>query len=45
MRIARGLFSYQMFFVVEPQPSLEYLLQSARDHSVIRRERPRAALR
>jgi glycosyltransferase involved in cell wall biosynthesis len=45
MRIARGLFSYQMFFVVEPQPSLEYLLQSARDHAVIRRERPRAALR
>jgi len=45
MRIARGLFSYQMFFVVEPQPSLEYLLQSAQDHSVIRRERPRAALR
>jgi glycosyltransferase involved in cell wall biosynthesis len=45
MRVARGLFSYQMFFVVEPQPSLEYLLQSAQDHSVIRRDQPRAALR
>jgi glycosyltransferase involved in cell wall biosynthesis len=45
MRFARGLFSYQMFFVVEPQPSLEYLLQSAQDHSVIRGEQPRAALR
>ena len=33
VRIARGLFSYQMFFVVEPLPSLEYLLQTARDES------------
>jgi hypothetical protein len=45
MRIARGLFSYQMFFVVEPQPSLEYLLQSAQDHSVVRAEQRRAASR
>ncbi len=44
MWIARGLFSYQMFFVVEPQPSLEYLLQSAQDHSEIRRDQPRAAI-
>jgi 2-polyprenyl-3-methyl-5-hydroxy-6-metoxy-1,4-benzoquinol methylase len=37
-RIARGLFSYQMFFVVEPIPSLEYLLQEAFDQSAIRAE-------
>jgi len=29
IRIARGLFSYQMFFVVEPLPSLEHLLREA----------------
>jgi hypothetical protein len=34
-----------MFFVVEPQPSLEYLLQSAQDHSVVRAEQRRAASR
>ncbi len=38
VRIARGLFSYQMFFVVEPLPSLEYLLQTARDESAVRSE-------
>ena len=38
MRVARGLFSYQMFFVVEPLPSLEYLLQAARDESAARSE-------
>ena len=43
VRIARGLFSYQMFFIVEPQPSLEYLLQSAQDESATRREQPRVA--
>jgi glycosyltransferase involved in cell wall biosynthesis/2-polyprenyl-3-methyl-5-hydroxy-6-metoxy-1,4-benzoquinol methylase len=45
IRIARGLFSYQMFFVVEPLPSLDYLLQSAEDHSAARTEEPRAAAR
>ena len=45
VRLARGLFSYQMFFVVEPQPSLEHLLQNAQDHSEIRTEEPRAASR
>lgn len=29
----RGLFSYQIFVRMKPQPSLEYLLQSATDHS------------
>jgi hypothetical protein len=41
--IARGLFSYQMFFVVEPLPSLEYLLDEARSESARRvadREQP-----
>jgi glycosyltransferase involved in cell wall biosynthesis/SAM-dependent methyltransferase len=36
VRLGRGLFSYQMFFVVEPLPSLEYLLQTARDESAVR---------
>jgi 2-polyprenyl-3-methyl-5-hydroxy-6-metoxy-1,4-benzoquinol methylase len=31
-----GLFSYQMFFVVEPLPSLEFLLESAHQQSAIR---------
>jgi hypothetical protein len=35
---ARGLFSYQMFFVVEPLPSLEYLLQTAHEESAVRSE-------
>jgi hypothetical protein len=38
VRLGRGLFSYQMFFVVEPLPSLDYLLQSARDESAVRSE-------
>jgi 2-polyprenyl-3-methyl-5-hydroxy-6-metoxy-1,4-benzoquinol methylase len=33
VKISRGLFSYQMFFVVEQRPSLEYLLERAREHS------------
>jgi hypothetical protein len=33
---APGLFSYQMFFVVEPLPSLEYLLAKAHEESAIR---------
>ena len=38
VRIGRGLFAYQMFFIVEPLPSLEYLLQTARDESAARSE-------
>ena len=34
IKLSRGLFSYQMFFVVEPLPSLEYLLRSAQEHSM-----------
>ncbi len=45
MRIARGVFSYQMFFIVEPLPSLDYLLQQAEEQSAIRTEEPRAAAR
>ena len=45
---APGLFSYQMFFVVEPLPSLEYLLEKAqralgdpqRGRAAPRRRRP-----
>jgi glycosyltransferase involved in cell wall biosynthesis/SAM-dependent methyltransferase len=33
IRLFRGVFSYQMFFVVQQRPSLEYLLRSAEDHS------------
>jgi 2-polyprenyl-3-methyl-5-hydroxy-6-metoxy-1,4-benzoquinol methylase len=33
VKLSRGLFSYQMFFVVEQQPSLDYLLERAREHS------------
>jgi glycosyltransferase involved in cell wall biosynthesis/SAM-dependent methyltransferase len=33
---APGLFSYQMFFVVEPLPSLEYLLEKAHEQSALR---------
>jgi glycosyltransferase involved in cell wall biosynthesis/SAM-dependent methyltransferase len=36
IRLARGLFSYQMFFVVEPLPSLEYLLREANEGSAAR---------
>ncbi len=36
--VAPGLFSYQMFFVVEPLPSLEYLLDKAREQSALRSE-------
>jgi glycosyltransferase involved in cell wall biosynthesis len=34
--VAPGFFSYQMFFVVEPLPSLEYLLEKAHEESAIR---------
>jgi hypothetical protein len=31
--IGRGLFAYQIFVRMRPQPSLEYLLKAAGDHS------------
>jgi len=36
--VAPGLFSYQIFLVVEPLPSLEYLLDKAHQQSAIRSE-------
>jgi glycosyltransferase involved in cell wall biosynthesis len=36
LRLAPGLFSYQMFFIVESLPSLEYLLREAHHHSTTR---------
>jgi glycosyltransferase involved in cell wall biosynthesis len=36
IRLSPGLFSYQMFFIVESLPSLEYLLREAHDHSAVR---------
>ena len=36
IHVSRGLFSYQMFFAVERRPSLEYLLDQAREHSAER---------
>lgn len=33
IRVAPGLFSYQVFLVVRPLPSTEYLLEEARRHS------------
>lgn len=36
IRVSRGLFSYQIFMVVQANPSLEFLLQSAEKESVRR---------
>jgi len=36
IRLSRGLFSYQMFFVLEPLPSLESLLRRAEEHTTDR---------
>jgi glycosyltransferase involved in cell wall biosynthesis len=38
IRVARGLFSYQIFMSVEPLPSLDYLLREAHEHSAVRRQ-------
>jgi glycosyltransferase involved in cell wall biosynthesis len=38
IRLSRGMFAYQMFFVVEPLPSLDYLLDRAEQHSAARSE-------
>jgi hypothetical protein len=32
----RGVFSYQIYFVVRPRPSLDYLLAHAQDQSAVR---------
>lgn len=39
IRISRGMFSYQMFFVVQPRPSLELLLRDAKEQSAARLKR------
>jgi hypothetical protein len=36
--LSRGLFSYQIFLRVKPQPSLELLLKTAQEQSQIRAE-------
>ncbi len=33
IRLARGLFAYQIFMTIQPEPSLEYLLHITREHS------------
>jgi glycosyltransferase involved in cell wall biosynthesis len=38
IRVAKGLFAYQVFFVVERVPTLEYLLRQAYVHSTVRSE-------
>ena len=38
IHVSRGLFSYQMFLRVRPQPSLDYLLRTAEEHSARRME-------
>ena len=36
IRLSRGLFSYQIYMVLQPVPSLDYLLRSAEAESEIR---------
>jgi glycosyltransferase involved in cell wall biosynthesis len=36
IRASKRLFSYQIFMIVQPYPSLEYLLQDAQEHSALR---------
>jgi glycosyltransferase involved in cell wall biosynthesis len=36
IRLSKGLFSYQIFMVVQPCPSTDYLLQSAQEHTAAR---------
>jgi hypothetical protein len=38
IRISRGLFAYQIFMVVKPQPTLETLLKDAEVQSRVRTE-------
>lgn len=39
IRVSKRMFSYQMFIVVEPRPSLEYLLERAETQSALRGNR------
>ncbi len=36
IRLSRGLFSYQMFLRIKPQPTLEFLLKTAQEQSDVR---------
>jgi glycosyltransferase involved in cell wall biosynthesis len=36
LHLSRGLFSYQIFLRIKPQPTLEFLLKTAQDHSGMR---------
>jgi hypothetical protein len=36
IRLSKQLFSYQIFMVVRPYPSADYLLQSAHEHTTAR---------
>jgi 2-polyprenyl-3-methyl-5-hydroxy-6-metoxy-1,4-benzoquinol methylase len=45
IRVSRGLFSYQMFLRVRPQPSLDYLLRTAEEQSARRVEAIQADMR
>jgi 2-polyprenyl-3-methyl-5-hydroxy-6-metoxy-1,4-benzoquinol methylase len=36
IRLTRGLFSYQIYMVLQPNPSLELLLKTAEHHSAVR---------
>jgi glycosyltransferase involved in cell wall biosynthesis len=36
IRISKGLFAYQIYMIVQPYPSTEYLLQIAREHFTTR---------
>ena len=39
IRLSRGLFSYQIYMVLQPVPSLDYLLRSAEEESEIRAQK------
>lgn len=45
IHISHGMFSYQMFLHVRPQPSLAFLLRTAEEHSVKRAEAIEAGAR
>jgi 2-polyprenyl-3-methyl-5-hydroxy-6-metoxy-1,4-benzoquinol methylase len=40
IKMSRGLFSYQIFMVVQPYPSLEYLLRTAEEQSAVADDLP-----
>jgi hypothetical protein len=41
--LSKGLFSYQMLFVLQPSPSLDYLLQTAEKNSALRAQESRVS--